>query len=998
MSISIKEIMKKDFSKLSSSDSVESAVELIEKRGVDYLLVEEEGEIKGVLTSHELVGYPSSRLLVDCRIKPIATIAEETGLNEALKVLEEKEVNFLVVLNKEGSPIGVINKEIIISFIYQEVKKSNKEKEREVTERKRVEEALKESKERYRTIFETTGTAMLIGEEDTTISMINAKFEKLCGYSKEEVEGKKSWIEFIVKSDLERMKECHRLRIIDPNAAPPYYEFQFIDKQGNVRDCFITLDLIPGTKKTVGSLIDITERKQAEEALRESEERYRTLVEGLEDVIVSFSLDGTILYCSPNVKNFGGYDAEEEIGHHFIRYIADEEAKQKLQDIFQDIITTKKPVSFEFLYKPKNKEPFYVEATASPNISKISNAIVSIQCIVRNITERKQAEEELVRSEEKFRSVVENSNDVICIVQDGLLKFVNKQIAKLTGYSLGDFVDKPFISYIHPDDLQKIKKKYERFMTGEEDEQRYEIGVMHKDGHKIEVELNISVTYYEGRRAGLVFVRDITERKRVEGELHESEEKIRSMSASAQDAIIMMNNEGNILYWNEAAERIFGYTEEEIIGKKLHETIVPERFHEDILKGFKRFQETGQGAAIGKTLELAAVRKDGTEFPIELSLSAVKIKGKWNAIGIIRDITERKRAEGEIRKLSSAVDQSIDGIAIGDLEPKLTYVNDAFARMHGYSSEEMIGMKVVNLHNEEQVDEYKSGMNQIKTQGEWVGEIGHIRKDGTPFPTFMSVTLLKGADGKPTGILAAARDITERKQMEEALRKSEKMLSQILQGSSVPTFVIDNRHTITHWNKACENLTGVPASEVIGTKKQWSAFYSVERPIMADLIQEEQAEEEIARYYGGMYQKSALLGGACEAEGFFPNLGERGKWLFFTAAPLRDHQGKVIGAIETLQDVTERKQAEEKVKEAYRLREHFLKETSHRIITPVAIIGGNTDLLLKSSNLDDNQKEKIRIIRERNEEVQKLVRDALAGKYLEGEEEEEEEEEEGSDG
>ena len=177
----------------------------------------------------------------------------------------------------------------------------------DVTARKHDEEALRESRDAYQTIFETTGTAMLIGEEDTTIFMINKEFEKLCGYSKEEVEGKKSWIEFLVKADLERLKGYHNVRMTDPNAGPPYYEFQFIDKQGNVKDCFITLSLIPGTKKTVGSLIDITERKQVEEALKKSEERFRVLVEESPLGVFLIDKDGHYRYISPKFIEMFGY-------------------------------------------------------------------------------------------------------------------------------------------------------------------------------------------------------------------------------------------------------------------------------------------------------------------------------------------------------------------------------------------------------------------------------------------------------------------------------------------------------------------------------------------------------------------------------------------------------------------------------------------------------------------------------------------------------------------
>jgi len=130
--------------------------------------------------------------------------------------------------------------------------------------------------------------------------------------------------------------------------------------------------------------------------------------------------------------------------------------------------------------------------------------------------------------------------------------------------------------------------------------------------------------------------------------LRESEEKFRSISASAQDAIIMIDDDGHISYWNDAAGRIFGYTKEEADGQDVHSLIVPGRYYEDFKKGFWKFRETGEGPVVGKTLELVGIRKGGTEFPIEMSLSSVKLKGKRNATAIIRDITERKKAQRRI--------------------------------------------------------------------------------------------------------------------------------------------------------------------------------------------------------------------------------------------------------------------------------------------------------------------------------------------------------------
>lgn len=158
--------------------------------------------------------------------------------------------------------------------------------------------------------------------------------------------------------------------------------------------------------------------------------------------------------------------------------------------------------------------------------------------------------------------------------------------------------------------------------------------------------------------------------------------------------------------------------------------------------------------------------------------------------------------------------------------------------------------------------------------------------------------------------------------MELTIPGDDQVLSQIVEGNPVASIVIDARHRVTHWNRACAVLTGVPATEMIGKSEQWRAFYGEPRPILGDLIVSGASEAMIEKYYGEKFRRSVLIEGACEAEDFFPAFGQGGRWLFFTAAPLRNAAGEVIGAIETLQDVTERRRAENALKESeerYRL-------------------------------------------------------------------------------
>lgn len=167
----------------------------------------------------------------------------------------------------------------------------------------------------------------------------------------------------------------------------------------------------------------------------------------------------------------------------------------------------------------------------------------------------------------------------------------------------------------------------------------------------------------------------------------------------------------------------------------------------------------------------------------------------------------------------------------------------------------------------------------------------------------------------------------------------------LLQGSPIPTFVIDDSHTIVLWNHACDHITGLCAAEMIGTRQSWRPFYSQERSIMADLIVDGANDEEISRHYGNIWRRSAAIEGAYESEDFFPDMGKDGTWLFFTASPLTDANGRLIGAIETLQDITARKRAEADLKtyrdnleELVRLRTAELAHTHNELVVKASVL------------------------------------------------------------
>jgi PAS domain S-box-containing protein len=269
-----------------------------------------------------------------------------------------------------------------------------------ITDRMEAEERLRESEDRYRTIFETTGTATIIVEEDTTVTLVNTEFEKLSGAPKEYWEGKRKWTEFVHETDRERMLGYHYRRRVDPAAVPCNYEFGLVDRQGCVRDVIITISLIPGTKKSVASFADISDRRRAEERLRESEDRYRTIFETTGTATIIVEEDTTVTLVNTEFEKLSGAPKEYWEGRRswqeFV-HVNDLERMLKYHRMRREDPESA-PRNYEFSLLDTQGGIREVIIT----ISMIPGTRRSVASFV-NITERKKAEEALKKNERDLK-------------------------------------------------------------------------------------------------------------------------------------------------------------------------------------------------------------------------------------------------------------------------------------------------------------------------------------------------------------------------------------------------------------------------------------------------------------------------------------------------------------------------------------------------------------------------------------------------------------------
>jgi len=589
---------------------------------------------------------------------------------------------------------------------------------------------------------------------------------------------------------------------------------------------------------------------------------------------------------------------------------------------YKHVLETGEPLTIEdFKIDPK-----YGDRYLSIKAFKISDGIGIISS---DVTERKRTEEALQRSEERLRAYFENAPDAIFVYDfNGIFLDGNRKGEELTGYSKDELIGKNFIeSGLFSEEyalkaMNAVLKDARGETAGPEE---YEI--TRKDGQKKYLESTSFVVSSQWKGEVIGIARDITERKHFEKELNdykqnlekmveertaelasayeelrESEERLRSFFENVPDILFAHNMEGQFTDINKKGLELSGYSRDEIVGKNILETgILPLDQIEGVVAGIKGIEE----GKSGYPYEVQLMKKDGSRIAVEAVSFPIKRKGVLEVMGIARDITERKRMENALKnseeKLRTMFASMADGVVVTDLEGIFKDANEALLRMFGYSKkEDVMGINGFAFIAEKDRNLAMNDMTQLFSDGLVTGRSWTFKhRSGGEFQAELSTALLKDAKGNPTDILVVMRDITKRKQIEEALRESEQKLRLMFDAINEGIFVIDLDGTVAEVNGGVEKITGYRRKQLLGQ----SGLNHMFPGFKGDAI--------------GMLQKVVALGGT-QKEVVVPMKTAAGKVIEIEAISsiLRDISGNPIGLIGIVRDISERKKAEVKLKES----------------------------------------------------------------------------------
>ncbi len=530
---------------------------------------------------------------------------------------------------------------------------------RDISQRKKMEQELRESEARYRSIFENTGTAMAVIDKNEIIIELNREFEKLSGYRREELAGTMVLGNLSTPEETERIRKDSYRRLKLKDDAVRRYDTVLVTKKGERRDLLMTVFPIPKTSRQILSLIDITEGKIMERELRESEEKYRSHFENIGDMIFTMDRNLRITDVSPSIRKMLGYSPEDFIGKDF------SEARKVMQKKEYRIgyLNAKKILGGEAInlseYELTTKDGRNVQVEISGHPMFKDGQVEGTISVVRDVTARRAAEEALLEAMGRYEHLVKYAPAGIYEVdyENGRFVSVNDVMCLYTGYTMEELMTMNPFDLFADESRPRLYERFAKLQRAEEVPESEEYLITTKNGEKIWILLNSKYTYKKGKLKGATgVIYDITRRKESELALQKSEERLRRVLEKMPMMLVAFNEQRNIIVWNTESERITGYSADEVVNSvDIWERLFPD-------KGYRRwlFDEITKLGNRFYDFEVKLTSKDGLERIISWSnISARYPVPGWLFWGVGMDLTEIKEAQTILEQANVKLEEMV---------------------------------------------------------------------------------------------------------------------------------------------------------------------------------------------------------------------------------------------------------------------------------------------------------------------------------------------------
>jgi len=626
--------------------------------------------------------------------------------------------------------------------------------------------------------------------------------------------------------------------------------------------------------------------------------------------IFQYANNAFIKYFSKKKDELIGYSVEE----FFETNIFNGDIKPHLDQCFAG-----KVIEHIDWYPVPDNEERYLKVQYIPYKNK-ENQVIGSVIQVNDITTLKESQDILMEHKQKADTYFQLAGTMLLTLNaDGKIILLNKKGYQILGYGEKELIGKNWFEHCIPSEsIKEIRDVFQQVIAGKKEvAEFYENFIVRKDGTKRLISwYNTVLRDGVGNVVGVLSSgEDITEKKNVEEKLRESEETFRSIINSSPMGIIMYHlDENDHLVFagaNPAFEKILGIPGAQYIGKTLEEafpplakTEAPYRYRRAALYGESWFSDQIE-YEYGKVAGIYEVY-------------AFQMSPRKAAVFFV-DITERKKTEEKIRNLSAIVEQSIEGIIIIDLQGIITYANDAWYHMHGYTKDDsLIGKNLEMFHTKEQLkQEVKPFNEQVKKYGKCNSEVGHVRKDGETFQTFMSTTPLKNQNNETVAMACIANDITELVDARNQIQNNEIFLTDVFNSISDGLSVLDKDLTVIRTNTFMEEM------------------YRHKMPLMGKKCYEiYQDRTSICSWCPSIKAMESKKSQSTIVP--YPNSTHTKGWIHLSAYPLIDSTGKVSGVIEYVKDITMQKKAEEELKQAHELLLSMNEELESKILERTA--------------------------------------------------------------